>query len=40
VLPLLISISFLLIADMDSPEQGLIRVNPVNLQSLAASLKG
>lgn len=40
VLPLLISISFLLIADMDSPEQGLIRVYPVNLQSLAASLKG
>jgi len=27
-------------ADMDSPEQGLIRVEPVNLQSLAASLKG
>jgi hypothetical protein len=40
VLPLLISISFLLIADMDSPEQGLIRVEPVNLQSLVASLKG
>jgi hypothetical protein len=40
VLPLVISLSFLLIADMDSPEQGLIRVNPVNLQSLAASLKG
>jgi hypothetical protein len=40
VLPLLISISFLLIADMDAPGRGLIRVNPVNLQGLAASLKG
>ena len=40
VLPLLVSITFLLIADMDAPGKGLIHVKPVNLQSLAASLKG
>jgi hypothetical protein len=38
VLPLLISIAFLLIADLDSPNGGLIRVAPQNLLSLAASL--
>lgn len=38
VLPLLVSISFLLIADIDSPRGGVIRVNPQNLISLSASL--
>ena len=36
--PLVIAISFLLIADIDSPRGGLIRVNPQNLHSLADSL--
>jgi len=31
VLPLILSVSFLLIADIDSPRGGLIRVHPVNL---------
>ena len=39
VLPLSVSISFLLIADIDAPQHGLIRVSPENLQSLALSLK-
>jgi hypothetical protein len=38
VLPLLISFAFLLIADIDAPRHGLIRVNPQNLASLAKSL--
>ena len=38
VLPLMVAISFLLIADIDSPHGGLIRVPPQNLQSLAGSL--
>jgi hypothetical protein len=38
VLPLMVSIAFLLIADIDAPRHGLIRVNPDNLRSLAASL--
>jgi hypothetical protein len=38
VLPLIVSISFLLIADIDSPRGGLIRVAPQNLTSLAQSL--
>jgi hypothetical protein len=39
VLPLVVAISFLLIADIDSPHGGLIRVHPQNLESLAASLR-
>jgi hypothetical protein len=39
VSPLVIAISFLLIADIDSPRGGLIRVNPQNLHSLADSLR-
>ncbi|HLJ90865.1 MAG TPA: hypothetical protein VKZ53_28935 [Candidatus Angelobacter sp.] len=39
VLPLAVSISFFLIADIDSPRRGLIRVEPPNLISLAQSLK-
>ncbi len=37
VLPMVISISFLLIADIDSPRRGLIHVVPQNLASLAQS---
>lgn len=38
VLPLVVSISFLLLADLDSPRGGIIRVHPQNLLSLAESL--
>jgi hypothetical protein len=38
VLPLIISVSFLLIADIDSPRGGIIRVRPQNLVSLEQSL--
>jgi hypothetical protein len=38
VLPLILSIAFFLIADIDSPRQGLIRLRPQNLTSLAQSL--
>jgi hypothetical protein len=38
VLPLAVSISFFLIADIDSPRGGLIRVRPQNLVSLSQSL--
>jgi hypothetical protein len=38
VLPLVISIAFMLIADIDSPHLGIIRVRPQNLISLAESL--
>ncbi len=40
VLPFLVSISFLLIADIDSPRGGLLRVHPVNLISLSESFHG
>ena len=39
VLPLVVSISFFLIADIDSPRGGVIRVLPQNLASLAESLR-
>jgi hypothetical protein len=38
ILPLVLSISFLLLADIDSPRGGLIRVYPQNLLSLYQSL--
>ena len=38
VLPMAISISFLLIADIDSPRSGFVRVHPQNLISLSQSL--
>jgi hypothetical protein len=38
VLPLALSISFLLISDVDSPRGGIIRILPVNLVSLSQSL--
>lgn len=37
VLPIAVSVSFLLIADIDSPRRGLIRVQPQDLMSLAQS---
>jgi hypothetical protein len=37
VLPLLVSIAFFLIADIDSPRHGLVRVDPHNLRYLAES---
>lgn len=39
VVPATISVSFLLIAEIDSPRGGLIRVEPTNLVSVAQSLK-
>jgi uncharacterized membrane protein (Fun14 family) len=39
IVPLVIAASFLLIADVDSPQGGLIRIAPQNLMSLADSLK-
>lgn len=38
VLPFVVSIAFLLIADIDAPRHGLIEVRPQNLESLAKSL--
>ena len=40
VLPFAVSISFFLIADIDSPRRGLIRVQPQNLLSLSQSMNG
>jgi hypothetical protein len=40
ILPMVVALSFLLIADIDSPRGGVIRVIPQNLHSLAASLRG
>jgi hypothetical protein len=39
VLPLVVSISFFLIADIDSPRGGIIRVSPENLLSVADGLR-
>lgn len=39
VVPLIVAISFFLIADIDSPRGGMIRVRPQNLMSLAESLQ-
>lgn len=39
ILPLAVAISFFLIADIDSPRGGVIRVQPQNLYALAESLK-
>jgi hypothetical protein len=38
VIPLVVAISFSLIADIDSPRGGVIRVAPLNLVSLAQNL--
>jgi hypothetical protein len=39
VLPLLVAISFFLIADIDSPRGGMIKVHPQNLQDLSQSIR-
>ena len=39
VLPLVVSVAFYLIADLDSPRRGIIRVQPQNLLSLSQSLQ-
>ena len=39
VLPVIMSVSFLLIADIDSPQEGIIRVPPQNVISLSRSIK-
>ena len=38
VLPLVVSISLMLIADIDAPRHGLIKISPQSLQSLAKSM--
>ena len=38
ILPFVISVAFLLIADIDSPRSGVIRIRPENLMSLSQSL--
>jgi hypothetical protein len=38
ILPLVVSIAFFLVADLDSPRRGVIRVVPQNLLSLSQSL--
>jgi hypothetical protein len=37
-LPLVVSIAFCLIADIDSPRSGIIRISPQNLLSLSRSM--
>ena len=39
ILPIFLAISLFLIADIDSPRRGVIRVNPQNLESLKDSLR-
>jgi hypothetical protein len=39
ILPLIVSIAFVLIAEMDTPRGGFIRVQPVNLERLIRSLR-
>jgi hypothetical protein len=39
VLPLVVAVSFFLIADIDAPRRGVIHVAPQNLQSLVQSLR-
>jgi len=39
VLPLIVSASFFLIADIDSPRAGVIRVSPQNLIALSQTMK-
>jgi hypothetical protein len=39
IVPFVVAVSFLLIADIDSPQGGLIRIRPQNLQLLADSLR-
>ncbi|HXX10331.1 MAG TPA: hypothetical protein VEK05_02355 [Burkholderiales bacterium] len=40
ILPLILSVAFFLIADIDSPRYGMIKVSPQNLLLLSKSLRG
>jgi hypothetical protein len=40
IMPFLVSIAFFMIADIDTPRRGVIRVSPQNLVSLSQSLHG
>lgn len=39
IMPLIVSLSFMLVADIDSPRGGVIRVKPQNLQALVDSIR-
>jgi sugar phosphate permease len=39
ILPMIVAVAFMLIADIDAPRHGIIRVLPQNLISLAESLR-
>src|SRR6185436_19398733 len=39
ILPFVVAISFFLIADIDAPRAGVIRVHPANLDALAVSMR-
>lgn len=39
VLPLIVSISFFLIAEIDNPNAGIIRIHPQNLESVSSALR-
>jgi hypothetical protein len=39
ILPIIVSLAFVLIAEMDTPRGGFIRVQPLNLQRLSRSLR-
>ncbi|CAE6800357.1 bestrophin-like domain [Paraburkholderia haematera] len=39
IVPLIVSLSFMLVADIDSPRGGVIRVKPLNLHALADSIR-
>jgi hypothetical protein len=40
ILPLIVAISFFLVADIDSPRGGIIRIPPTDLISLSQQLHG
>ncbi|WP_157763836.1 hypothetical protein [Paraburkholderia aromaticivorans] len=39
IVPLVVSLAFALIADIDSPRGGVIRVRPLNLHALADTMR-
>ncbi len=39
IVPLIVSLSFMLVADIDSPRGGVIRVKPLNIHALADSIR-
>jgi len=39
ILPVALAVTLFLIADIEAPRWGVIRVHPLNLESLAASLR-